>query len=301
VSRHVSALYPLRYNMPRAIRDGSIDIQNLADLCDELRHSLQATLLPHWQHLTTLIPLIEERLLCCTGDPGLRLDACWDRRPRGTFLDFGWTRKEPDMPQQWSFFAYCKPETLISILIEVMETINETRTDMTKAWSFQDMDQAWFKITLGSVLERCYARRILIQPQPENFPKYTKHMLYILAAIELTNTCFKSEQVKSTVDVFSGSTLFSETVEGLLQTPLSQISAALLCHPGRRLLSRNSLDLVSGAFTPSHLKVHALKNIGSLKVDWTEYMDEHLKFNPGTMTVYVFWFFSHLSNNAGWQ
>jgi hypothetical protein len=291
--------------MPLAIRDSSVDVQNLAGLCEEVRHNLQATVLPGWQHLTTFIPLIEERLLCCTGDPGLRLDACWDRRPRGTFLDFGWTRAEPDMPQQWSFFAHCKSETLMSILIEIIETANEASTDMTEEWSFRSKNQAWFTITLGSVLERCYARRILIQPQPEDFPKYTKHMLYILAATELTNTCFKSRQVKSAVDIFSGSALHCDTVEDLLQTPLSEISNALLCHPYRRSRSRSRSrgrsDLRSDVFPPSHLKVPVLKNIGSLKVDWTEYMHEHLKFDAGTMTVYVYWFFSHISDNAGWQ
>jgi hypothetical protein len=301
VPRHVSTLYPLRYDIPPAIRDDSVDVQDLAGLCEEVRHSLQAAVLPHWEHLTTLIPLIEERLLCCTGDPELRLDACWDRRARGTFLDFGWTRAKPDMPQQWSFFEYCKPETLMSILIEIIETVNATRTNMTEEWSFEDKNQAWFQVTLGSVLERCYERRILIQPLPDEISNYTQHMLYILAAIELTNTCFKSSQVNPEVNVFSISTLRCKTVEDLLRTPLRKISVALLCHPRRRSRSRDSLDLKSDVFPPSHLQVHVLKNIGSLKVDWTEYMHEHLKFDPETMTVYVFWFFSHIFGNASWQ
>jgi hypothetical protein len=69
-------------------------------------------------------------------------------------------------------------------------------------------------------------------------------------------------------DVFSGTALqHCDTVEDLLQTPLSDISQALLCE----LFSR------------------------------PEYMHEHLQFDAGTKTVYVYWLFSHISDNASWQ
>ncbi|PVH84700.1 hypothetical protein DL98DRAFT_512115 [Cadophora sp. DSE1049] len=308
-TRHILALYPLRYDMRKAILNGALDDQNLAGLCEEVRDNLQATVVPSWEHLTTLIPLIEERLLCATGDPELRLDACWDRRPRGTFLDFGWTREKPDMPKDWSFFAHCKPEMLMSILIEVIEAVEEASIHLVERWSYRANNQAWYTIRLGAILERCYARRLLLQPQPDDISKYHKHMLYVLAATELTNTCFKSRQVRSLANVFSGTMLQSANVDGLLQTPLSEILDALLCDwrstrsTGARARS-SSPDLDnprSDVFSPSNLEVPVLRRIGWLKVDWTEYMEEHLKFDPGTMTVYVYWFFSHISDNASWQ
>ncbi|KAH7413459.1 hypothetical protein BKA64DRAFT_354802 [Cadophora sp. MPI-SDFR-AT-0126] len=282
--------------MRKTIPNGAIDDQNLAGLCEEVRYNLQATIVPSWQHLTTLIPLIEERLLCATGDPELRLDACWDRRPRGTFLDFGWTRKKPDMPKEWSFFAHCKPETLISLLIEVIEAVEDASTGLVEEWFHRANHQAWYTISLGTILERCYARRLLIQPQPENISKYRKHILYVLAATELMNTCFKSRQVKSLAD-FSVGRLECDNVEDLLRTPLSEISNALLCHSWSRPL----YALGSGVFLPSNLKIPMLTRIGGINVDWTEYMQEHLTFDPETMTVYVYWFFSHISDNASWH
>ncbi|KAH7310844.1 hypothetical protein B0I35DRAFT_439788 [Stachybotrys elegans] len=304
VPRHISLLYPRRYRMAPAVDYDCVDLPNLVNLCEEMRYVLQTTVLPSWQHLTTLIPLIEERLLCCTGDPELRLDACWDRRPRGTFLDFGSTRAEPHMPKQWSFLAHCKPETLVSILIEVIEAMNEVRKDMDDEWATESDAQAWYTTPVGNVLERCYARRILIQPLMEEHSKYEKHVIYVLAAIELINTCSKSKRAKTPGDIFSRTALDFDTVDQLLQRPLSEIANRVLYENFRGGRSRSGSRTRSGkldAFPTAHLKVPVLKRIGFLKVDWTEYMEEHLKFDTTTMTVSIFWFFSHIYDNASWH
>ncbi len=121
-------------------------------------------------------------------------------------------------------------------------------------------------------------------------------MLYVLAAIELTNTRFKSSQVKSVADILKSD--LPRNVEELLRTPLSEISDALLC---KEWSSAAYFEPISGVSQPSNLNIPMLQSIGSLKVDWTEYMQEHLKFDPVTMTVYVYWYFTHILNNASWQ
>ncbi|KAI9148816.1 hypothetical protein HJFPF1_10858 [Paramyrothecium foliicola] len=251
---HISSLYPLRYNMACVARDGSLDLPNLANLCEELRHSLQTTVLPSWQHLAILIPLMEEIALLY------------------------WA--EPHMPQEWSFFAHCKRETLVSILIEVIEAVGEVSAELADTWTLNLVDQAWYTTPVGNVLERCYARRILIQPLPEDRSKYEKHIIYLLAAIELINTCCKSKRAKTPAEVFARSHIYFPTVDQLLEMPLSD---------------------KPDAFPPAHLNVSVLNKIGSLKVNWTEYMDDHLKFDVTTMTVSIFWFFSHISGNASWH
>jgi hypothetical protein len=197
----------------QAIRDSSIDIYNLAELCVEVSATLQVVVFDDCESIPAFLPLIEERILCCTGDPTLRLGACWDRRPRGTFLDFGWTRGDPQMPLEWSFFAYCSPETLISVLIEITEAVKdqafalpeEDYTLEDQSWTIEDT--AWNTVTIGAILRGCYMRRLLIQPKPDDTKKYEKHILYLLAAMELTNTFFKSKTTDlKALDVLSKQT-----------------------------------------------------------------------------------------------
>lgn len=302
---HISALYPVRYNMHWAIQNGDVDVPHLVELCKEVRYTVQEVVLHGWEHICTYVPLIEERLLCCTGDPSLSLAACWDRRPRGTFLDFGWTRTKPDMPPQWSFFAHCKPETLLSILIEICEGVCDISVDLSAELHSSSDAQAWHTITLGSILRGCYARRILIQPQADDFTKYKKHCLYVLAALDLMNTFFKSNKIESweLVEAAFSKEGQWKPAEDLLQESLSTLATAVLCPLRRSRREREASNnyAIGEVFLPRHLDISMLRGIGSLKVDWTEYMYEHLKFDCDTMTVYIYWFASHIYENQSRQ
>ncbi|KAH9215461.1 hypothetical protein DL95DRAFT_500436 [Leptodontidium sp. 2 PMI_412] len=121
----VRFLYSLRYK-----KEGLSppSLKELASLCDELRAVLFEAMFTKESHakpqmVASLAALIEDRILCCTGDPGLRLDACWDRRPRGTMLDFRWTLNSPAMPDRLAFIAHFTSITLTSILIQTMEAV----------------------------------------------------------------------------------------------------------------------------------------------------------------------------------
>lgn len=48
-------------------------------------------------------------------------------------------------------------------------------------------------------------------------------------------------------------------------------------------------------FHPEHL------NFGPLKINWTEYLDEHLTFDLSSITVNVYWFASHIDCNESYQ
>lgn len=41
------------------------------------------------------------------------------------------------------------------------------------------------------------------------------------------------------------------------------------------------------AFDPRHLRLNLLLGVGGLKVEWTEYLHEHLTPNTSTLTVYI--------------
>jgi hypothetical protein len=54
-------------------------------------------------------------------------------------------------------------------------------------------------------------------------------------------------------------------------------------------------------FPPKHLNIKLLMKLGFLKIDWTEYLHEHLRFDSNTMTVYIYWFASHIYGNSSFQ
>jgi hypothetical protein len=306
-------LYPARYNQAQALLDESIDVHNLANLCSDVRASLRRSLFQDWSSIPTFLPLVLERLLSCTGDPMLRLDACWDRRPRGTFLDFGWTRVNPNMPNTWSFFAHCNPENLLTCAVEITEVVAGIESLLRDTYAYPSR-QPWKFVTTGDILRALYVKRILVQPQPQDKKKYAKHILYIIAATELLNTFCKSEKIdletfeKISLSVgddprtYEVQRLGDFNTEALLKRPLSDIASKVLSkkRPPKPNTHLRRVDR-SSVFDPRHLKLELLTGLGALKVEWTEYLDQHLIFEPPTLTVYIYWFASHVRDNAMFQ
>lgn len=296
----------------RAAHHDPVNFDNLVVLCDEVRASSWHSMFRNWDAVLTFMPLVQERLLCCTGDPEQRLDACWDRRPRGTFLDFGWTRENKNIPKAWSFFAYCKPEYLLTCLVEIMDTTAELEYQLAGKWVYPRF-QPWKLITVGQVLHGLYRKRILVEPQSPDKIQYMEHVLYVLASTELLNTFFKSERMdvqklkSKLVKKIRQETMLSETelddmddvdeVRYLLSLRLSEL-AALALRPEDNLLRYRSFEEV---FNPRHLELNLLVGVGGLKIEWTEYLHEHLTLNTSTLTVYIFWFASHVRQNSMFQ
>lgn len=205
------------------------------------------------------------------------------------------------MPPTWSFFAHCRPEILLQCVIEITEVV--AGVEPLLAHDYMDpWHQPWHFITTGDILRVLYTKRILEQPRRTDKEKYAKHILYVLAATELLNTCFKSKTTN--LQEFQKKRLWNETIatmstEDLLRTPLTEISTLALC-PSHTL--RPSPNPVRSdtyeVFDPKQLRLRMLIGLGSLKVEWTEYMHEHLTFDSSTLTVYIYWFASHVRGNA---
>jgi hypothetical protein len=314
----VLRLYPTRFDQTQALKEGTIDLANLLRLCGEVNGASWHSQFRNWSSTSTFLPLVLERLLACTGDPTLRLGACWDRRPRDTLLDFGWTRENRDMPITWSFFAHCNPEHMLASLVEIMDTVAELERHFLKTYEYSDR-QPWKFVTTGHVLRSLYRKRLLVQPQPQDKSKYAKHILYILVATELLNTYFKSEKTDPTKveEILSD---LEETekrrgrerplsddgaAETILQIPLSDIATRILCPRSSLWPKRSHRNRRSGGpatvFDPKHLRLDLLVGVGALKVEWTEFMHEHLTFDSSTLTLYIYWFASHIEHNSMYQ
>jgi hypothetical protein len=301
--RRMLTLYRLRYESGDM---SSQDLDDLTQLCEELRAALFETMISDWSSIPAFAALVEERLLCCTGDPALRRDSCWERRPRKTMLDFGWTRIAPQMPTQWKFFANCKPTTLLSILIETTEAV-KTKAEELMVFTYPK-GHAWSEITFDDVLRRCYERSIWTQPTQDDFDTYAEHAFYVLAAIETSNIFFRSSRVD--IQAFSG--LFDRSPNSLLHTQIAKtIEDTMLSttnpHP-MRIGRGNKISLVehdlppdlrNEVFPPQHLNFQSLMRLGFLQIRWTEYLEDHLQFDASSSEVKIFWFASHI--RAGWN
>jgi hypothetical protein len=301
------SLYPLRYQQGLSQEQ----LVELASLCDEVRLLLNEVVIQNKSaDLQSAHPafmaLIEERLLCCTGDPFSRLSACWDRRPRGTFLDFGWSRRAPQIPNKWNFFQYFSPITLTSILIEVMEAVKLRSAEADALHIASPSGEGWKTVTAGDVLSRCYSRNALVRPDENDFNEYLKHVFFVLAAVETTNIFFKSPRV----DLQCLETLFSHgrrevslllsvplasIIEGaLLSTPHSDLDDCVLInrgvHSGDTELPRH---VSNDVFSPAQLSIQTLLKLGNVRIVWTEILENHLSFDSSSSTLQIYWF-SHL-------
>ena len=170
---------------------------------------------------------------------------------------------------------------------------------------------------VGQVLHSLFRKRILVKPQSPDKIKYMEHVLYVLASTELLNTFFKSErmdvqklQSRLTQKRWLENSLSEiklddmddvDEVRFLLSMPLSEL-AALALRPEDSLLPHNSSRRADAeVFNPRHLGLNLLVGVGGLKVEWTEYLHEHLTLNSSTLTVYIFWFASHVRQNSMFQ
>jgi hypothetical protein len=306
---YIVRLYPLRMDYSAVAHHNTVNLHDLADLCSEARAASWHSMFRSWNAVSTFMPLVQERLMCCTDDPELRLDACWERRPRGTLLDFGWTRENKAMPQAWSFFAYCKPEDLLTCLVDIMDTVAETENEVADEWLYP-RHQPWKLVTIGQILHSLYRKRVLNEPELPDVIQYMQHILYVLAATELLNTFFKSRRtnVERLEYIINEEMWYHNAfnmddvakIQDLLSRPLSEI-ARLALHGERNLVPHYYDRSAAEAFDPKHLRLDLLLGIGGLKIEWTEYLHEHLTLNTSTLTLRIFWFASHIRQNPMFQ
>lgn len=210
-------------------------------------------------------------------------------------------QNQPRYTKAWDFFAYCPSGKLISILVEVIEAVR-TRREEIPLWRKKTPERAWNTVTVGAILRRCYCRQLLVQPVSGALDEYREHVLYILAATELLNCFFKSKRLEH--PVLALATLHpngQNALNTLLHCPLSTIVKNVLYSKNVVSPTMTDFELKNATFHPTSLNIQTLIKIGSLKVSWTEYMDEHFRFDPNSMTIHVYWFASHINGSNSYQ
>jgi hypothetical protein len=90
-------------------------------------------------------------------------------------------------------------------------------------------------------------------------------------------------------------------VKTLLNARLSTLAKSVLFSEDSASRAKSDLGLKNAVFHPKSLNLQYLIKLGSLNIKWTEYLDEHLRFDDELMTLYVYWFASHLHYNRAYQ
>ncbi|KAE8844207.1 hypothetical protein HRS9122_05310 [Pyrenophora teres f. teres] len=272
----IRRLYPLRFEQPQASENGSTNLDVLVTLCNKVKTAAYRSQFQSSESMSTFLPLVLERLLACTGDSSLRLGASWDRRPRGTFLDFGWSRKKPDIPDSWSFFEHCRPEHLLACVIGILEVVFQVENALDDNQKHPD-HQAWSCVTIGQVLHNLYEKDVLLE-------------------INLQDEKTKRSDI-TTLDIGPKGSRYTA-----LRTKKRLSNIASMTLPANDQPYKTELDLfnlsdLTHSFDSKHLRLDLLTSLGGLNIKWTEYMSEHLTLDTSTLTLRVYWFASHVRKN----
>lgn len=165
------------------------------------------------------------------------------------------------------------PLTQIEILIECLWACNTCK-----------------ETQVGKVLEICYRRHILVQPDFNDEPLFVSsrvtlliHVFAVRVSLYLFNILFKHELPSIDLD---------ENLDELWTTKLSNLEVSM-----RRAVETSRFDLGNAPFFhTADINLENLQMLGNVQVRWTCHWDEHLKLEIKKYPVlYLYWFQPSLS------
>ena len=175
------------------------------------------------------------------------------------------------------------PFTQIEILIECIWRCN----------SYTSMSRPEPGPTIWEVLEACYKRKVVAQPNPdtpEGVDTIRKHSRSIRNAIYLVSTLHKHKFP------FSESTDIIHWAQGLdMQLPVLE----KLMRDDVRYGDENLEKVKDPFFRIDDFNLKDLQNIGHLKLQWTSYWDEHLQLETSSNVniLKIYWFQPRLASS----
>ncbi|KAE9374904.1 hypothetical protein N431DRAFT_482029 [Stipitochalara longipes BDJ] len=166
----------------------------------------------------------------------------------------------------------------LSILILLLElpisSVESDEYDLTKEGAF------WGdKLTVGQVLDQCYGHGILEQPIITDHVTYRKHVGEITHALELINLWHFIN--------FHGCPSTLNSVDEMRNTKISDICEWFHDHEE---YGPHQPKSDCSSFQCHEMSLELLQRVGKLKLEWTEFIDEHLLLSVEDSTLKIFWF-----------
>ncbi|RAL03329.1 uncharacterized protein BO80DRAFT_377333 [Aspergillus ibericus CBS 121593] len=141
------------------------------------------------------------------------------------------------------------------------------------------------EMSLEELLHRCYARRIITQPNADDSDliRYQFHLIYdCLDALDFTTRFreirdplsltfylqYKTEPIHKIFEMVKSHTSVMDGIEKFKELPLEQS--------------------LSPTFSPETFTVQYLQDFGGLNIEWTDCLDDHLKIFTGRHAIRIF-------------
>ena len=177
------------------------------------------------------------------------------------------------------------PLRILLLLLDLPHDILQLADDQTSP----EEEQLWAnKLTIGHVLNRCYRREILREPETNDYTQVYRHALELGDALALLSIWAPQRNRLGR--------LGAVTVEDIRNMRVSEFWQKQT-YPHELLKDSGQLKSSVASFNTHEMSVQVLRKVGKIKIIWTEYLDEHMTFDSYDLTLKVFWFgFDILAN-----
>lgn len=148
------------------------------------------------------------------------------------------------------------------------------------------------KPTLAMALARCYSRGLLVQPLAEDVQTYQFHGKAIMEALGLVNLLFRDSSQRYTYSMYEERSIFQEfpprdlgVFSGAPHKPLLDLLTEAKPTGG----DRPSSQAQGTQFRTQELALPLLRKVGHVRIVWTDYLEDHLLFDPTLRQLRLFW------------
>lgn len=168
---------------------------------------------------------------------------------------------------------------VVQVLVEMLRmSAPRDASESLPLWKSGE-GQFWAKkATLGDLLDRCYQRKVLQQPEEEDLKTHVLHATYTMNAIGLVD--------------FWGSVGYSAMTR---VTSVDELRSLRLSD----VWWRTQIDdeepppfakSTASSFRSRDFCTETIRKVGKLKIEWTPSLSHHLELNVELSTLKVFWF-----------
>ncbi|KAK3321972.1 hypothetical protein B0H66DRAFT_185456 [Apodospora peruviana] len=164
------------------------------------------------------------------------------------------------------------PRLVLSVLNELLHL---PESDPLADWKKEGV--FWNRTaTVGSVLDRCYERHILQQPDEDDNMAHSMQQILVVEALRL-------------ISIWEGYAFLqkpNEPSRDIRNTRLSKLFSWGQIVGGWI----EKFKSTEQTFRSSELSLPTLQRAGNIQITWTQYLDKHLEFDVDSSTLRVFWF-----------
>jgi len=134
------------------------------------------------------------------------------------------------------------------------------------------------KVTVGQALDQCYRFKVLEEPDKQDIKGFRDNVSDLVLALRLMNvwTSLPIRPVAVVTSVYW----------------VRNIKVSALCDyfHDYSVNAHQPPRCQDSSFRSHELGLELLRDVGKLRIEWTEFLDNHLRLDVGSATLKIFWF-----------